>query len=160
MSQIRFNIGVPRGGSAARIAEDGSQESTRSIRPQAGSAARAAEERNRAESSAGPRAFSIGMRARGARASVPPGASGGAAASSTTVEPRASETVSRQSAGPVSSVYVHAGSSTTTAPSTAPLSAEQADEAFASSRPPIKAASRVKSLVQALFSSGSAPGKS
>ena len=46
MAQIRFNIGVPRAGSAAQDAES-SREHFRSLRPEAGSAARQAEEARR-----------------------------------------------------------------------------------------------------------------
>ena len=46
MAQMRFNIGVPAAGSAARAAES-ERESFRSLRPAAGSAARQAEEERR-----------------------------------------------------------------------------------------------------------------
>lgn len=46
MAQLRFHIGVPQAGSAAREAE-ASPERFRSLRPQAGSAARQAEEERR-----------------------------------------------------------------------------------------------------------------
>ncbi len=46
MPQLRFNIGVPRAGSAAREAESG-REGVRSLRPEAGSAARQAEQERR-----------------------------------------------------------------------------------------------------------------
>lgn len=162
MSQIRFNLGVPRGGSAARIAEDDAVP-TRSIRPQAGSAARDAEERKRVEGVSGPRAFSIGLRAQGA--AVPSSAVGTSATVDGTATNREAAvlqlgtvTVRRQSAVPVDSVFVHTGSSSVALPNAAPLSAKQADEASVPSMPPVTAVSRVKSLVQSLFSSGSSTG--
>ena len=48
MAQLRFQIGVPRAGSAAKDAES-ARENFRSLRPQAGSAARQAEEARRSE---------------------------------------------------------------------------------------------------------------
>jgi hypothetical protein len=65
MNQIRFNIGVPKAGSAARIAEHSSESPANSILPRAGSAARDAEERKKLEGTPVKRSASISMRASG-----------------------------------------------------------------------------------------------
>ena len=67
MNQIRFTIGVPKAGSAARIAEQSSESPTRSILPRAGSSARDAEERKKLGGTPARRSASISMRASGGR---------------------------------------------------------------------------------------------
>ena len=64
MSNVRFQIGIPRAGSAARISEEEGWRPS-SIKPVAGSAARDAEERKRAEGSMPKRATAVAMRASG-----------------------------------------------------------------------------------------------
>ncbi len=58
MAQLRFNIGVPGAGSAAREAES-ARETFRSPRPEAGSAARHAEEERRQAHSSGLRGAGV-----------------------------------------------------------------------------------------------------
>ena len=71
MNQVRFSIGVPKAGSAAREAEHAAKSPLRSIVPRAGSAARDAEARNKLEATHLQRSASISMRASGGRVVEP-----------------------------------------------------------------------------------------
>lgn len=150
MSQIRFNIGVPRGGSAARIAEEGDPQPRRSLGPQAGSAAREAEERKRAEGGSSPRAFAIGLRAQGARMAAVEGSVDSTEPLSQPAVAPTGTLIERHTFAGTDARYVHAGST----PAIAPTSAEQVTAHEITPPPVTGAASRIKSLVQSLFSSG------
>ena len=146
MSQIRFNIGVPRGGSAARSAEDGSGRRPLSVRPQGGSAARMAEERNRLEAVPARQSVSIGLRAKGGRAASDVTPSGTETVASATVTRRRSESAPQTiSSGPQ--------------PPVVPRSAESIAEQSASSQPPITVAARIQSLAKSLFLPGGSSTK-
>lgn len=159
MNQLRFNIGVPRGGSAARIAEEAAEPTPRSVRPLAGSAARDAEERKRVDVLA-PRFAAIRLRAQGARVaewedihreSDVVRFSGEAS--------HQAQTVSVERAGQVRpDLPPNRTSDATFSPSTAVP--EQVVEESASSRPLQTAAVSIKSLVQSLFSLGVSSSKS
>ncbi len=146
MSQIRFNIGVPRGGSAARSVEDGSEARVQSVRPQGGSAARAAEERNRLDGVPARRGVSIGLRAQGGRSAED--VTGTARATPATA------TVVRRE--PLSVPPMISGSQALPA---APLSADAPAEEHVSFQPPQTVVARLQSLAKSLFSPGGSSTK-
>ncbi|MGI4758513.1 MAG: hypothetical protein ACRYGF_16885 [Janthinobacterium lividum] len=159
MNQVRFNIGLPKGGSAARIGEDAAGQGLRSVHPEGGSAARQAEERRRAETVPVQRGASLGMRAQGGRVVT---AEEMRAASSA---PRPEPLASSHGMKVVGTEHpVHASSMAVSAPESAPLtlttSVLEPTEEIASSGPLQTAAVRIKSLVQSLFSSGGSSSKS
>ncbi|MGI4854065.1 MAG: hypothetical protein ACRYF4_08500 [Janthinobacterium lividum] len=157
MNQLRFQIGVPKAGSAAREAENSADAPLGSIRPRAGSAARDAEERKRAEPLQTQRGASVGMRAQGGRvvtAEEMRAASG---------RPPAAPQVSPEEKKAV--VFERLAPTGTSVPGTQMVSTssiaipEQVEE-NASSGSLQTAAVRIKSLVQSLFSSGDSSSSS
>lgn len=152
MNQLRFQIGVPKAGSAAREAENSADAPPGSIRPRAGSAARDAEERKRAEPVTTQRAAAVGMRAQGGRVVT---AEEMRAASA---KPSAAPQVSHdQKKAVVVERLAPAEGSIAADAATFPSSTavpEQVVEESASSGALQTAAVRIKSLVQSLFSSG------
>ena len=158
MNQLRFQIGIPKAGSAAREAENSADAPLGSIRPRAGSAARDAEERKRAEPLRTQRGAAVGMRAPGGRvvtAEEMRAASGRPpAAPQVSHEEKAAVAVERLApAGIMVAGNQTAFTSFTAVP-------EQVVEENASSGPLQTAAVRIKSLVQSLFSSDDSSSKS
>lgn len=158
MNQLRFQIGVPKAGSAAREAENSAGAPLGSTRPCAGSAARDAEERKRAEPVISQRGAAVGMRAQGGR--VVTAEEMRAASARTSAAPQVSHEQKKAvvverlaSAGDPVAAQSAAFASSTAVP-------EQVVEENASSGPLQTAAVRIKSLVQSLFSSGDSSSKS
>jgi hypothetical protein len=150
MNQIRFTIGVPKAGSAARIAEEPSDSPTRSILPRAGSSARDAEERKRLEGTPVRRSASISMRASGGRVAEP-------VAQTTTLADKAGVTVARSQAnGNLPSSLLNNSSRPVVA--AAPPGQSVADGP--PTGPLQTAAVRLKSLVQSLFLPGAPSNES
>lgn len=164
LNQVRFNIGVPKSGSAARLAEESAGSPLGTVRPRAGSAARDAEERKRMEPGATHRGAAIGLRAQGGRAV-------------TAEEMRAASARPWATSQPVTDVPqaviehidslgqhpVPVAANRTTYISAAGVSeqgiSKQVVGENASSGPLQTAAVRIKSLVQSLFSLGDSSSK-
>ncbi len=127
MGQVRFQIGVPKAGSAARSAE--SEPRTRSLSSLAGSAARAAEAARRTQASTFSGAPTISMRAVGG-----------------VVQPPQQVQASNVSTGAVPAQVP----TSATEPNTQASAATQAEDSSQSGQLQT-AASRIHSLVQSLF---------
>jgi hypothetical protein len=152
MNQVRFQIGVPRVGSAARTAENEAKfdsTSGRIVRPEAGSAARAAEEEKKANG-VQPAQTIAGFSLRGQNGMVTRNVSvtqgslnkGGEQASPNEVAAQPARPAQPQSPEPLSS---ERRDSNPQQPLAGPLRL---------------AASRFQTLVQSLFSPGDTAGKS
>ncbi len=153
MNQLRFSIGVPRPGSAARTAEDAADAADaplHSIRPRAGSAARDAEERKRAEGVRPMQRGSIVLRAHG----TPFPETAPIAGPANLTGPQPHVVVERLHGGPMLSP----------APSPAPgshgLSQTGQEDAPKMLHGPLQTAvGQIRSLVQSLFATGSSSSK-
>lgn len=146
MKELRFRVGVPRAGSAARTAEQDDTGSGRIVRPQAGSAARAAE----AEKALGSKSIAgFSLRARegvvGRQTHLIQAESNrvsgvGALRESASFLPNGAERVAQNDARVV-----------------APSAAEHQSQSPAG---PLPIAGRLQALVRSLFAEGDTPGKS
>ena len=153
MNNIRFSIGVPGAGSAARIAEDAAGSSLQSRLPRAGSAARNAEERKQSEGITMRRSAAISMRATGGR--VPEQAAG---TSSSDLSSEERNVVTQRSQAGIT----FPSSSVSNLNASAPASFHNGGTGTQDSSPlpQPSAAVRLKSLVKSLFSPGDSPNKS
>ena len=149
MNQIRFNIGVPKAGSAARIAEDAAESPSRSMLPRAGSAARDAEERKKAEGVPTRRSVGYSMRATGGR--VAGQATPTKAVISTEPVMERSQTISKLSVSNMEQSNISTIS---------PLLSERSESGNVSAGPLQTAVTRFKSLFESLFPAGGSSTKS